>query len=1057
MKLEEVSMTTQNTPRSSFFRSAALMPFILFLFFFVPWSPHVSGSGAAQEKPVSATGLIDRALEKWRQNETVEYDVKSVLAGSGREKVTFSGMSIIQGSRSRTSLTTGGLGILLVKDGEHCWNMVMPSGFAGARSTFKAPRDLYLEAVHPLTRMIHSGASVHDPLDPGTILSVLLDCYDLEYKGTTEWNSLPTYRIEGLLKKKLLNRKTLGAGQEDSQVRPFSIRKMRLLLSKDSLVPARVDFFESTPYRASCSLFFSRVKTGIAAKDEVFRFEPSAQGQVHDLEERYRKLADRSASRSSGQGDQAERSRLSAHEILERAREKWDGLGNAGFDFKLTFFTGEMPVDITGRIVVQGELGRFEAKMELMKIRTVMVNDGRFFWTEIVSPFDPGKVMVYKRSSEKVSGREPDFNQGLGGFLAEPAGVPDPIDMIEILFEDFDLEYTGTTEWQGNSVHLVTAEPARGSESGEEDLPIGPARILFHEESLLLAGIEILGTTSEGLFCSLVILDLETDWRIPDGTFHYEAPEGAVLVDVDEEFRKALRIPPDCDKPALPLSRKACFDKVSEDRRLELIIAGDGTVSGYRSTSLTGNLLSRAPMRHNVEKFSDIDELRSLFSYASEIHGTLMEVVGGRTFESDDVDLVIYASAEAPCLHLQGILETARSYGSNIRRIHLAAQDEETGEEGLLTFHLPHTIGIAGPEEEHRNLANWYRVHMKASENGPEYALSDARSDDEEWAFETLDSLAQAIDAVKKENKRAGFVPWLDFSYRPYPAVTMKHFVDLITLLQSKGVDLKWEKYGYICVYPGRVEQLPDSEIAGTGSRLPLSDKAAFKTVPGDPEILQITFDKDGTVLSGGKRFNGPERIRSLLYFSAKRSRKEDDGCSNLNIFFHAPRDLPLRHLIHFILVCCQEDIKIYKLYLIVRDPKAKKNGVIPFFLPRDVGVNSLPMEPEELALLHTVIFTGYPDGPHYELCRVLDAHSTEAFDTLSDLENRIDTLKEKNPKTSFTFALGGFPLDPGPPGSSIVCVEDLAALLTSLSLRDVDLEAKKSNFYIEEEIIEDG
>lgn len=1046
-------MTKLDISRSTRF---LLLPFLFLIALPGTWIAPGTGAAAAQEQSFSAGDLVRRAVDKWEGGGAWEYSLRTVL-DSGGEQVIFTGNSVVLGTASRTRLfTPGELEFVLVKNGEVCWTVIRPSGSTGARNIFKSPRDLYLSAVHPLTRMVSTSTSVHDPLDPGTILAVLEECYDLEYGGTTARNGVPTHVVDGVLKRSIAARKTMGAGREDSTLRPAEIRKVRLLLSKEDLLPSRLDLFESSPYKATCSFFFSRIASGITVNEEIFQYDPPEGTAVHDLGERYRKAASRAAAEASALAVKGRGALPSAEEILERAREKWSSLSNVGFNFTFSIFTEGIPVEFAGKLFVQGELGRFESGMEIMDLHTVMVNDGRFFWTEIRSPFNTDGPVVYKRNVEKLKEKQPDFQEGINSFLQNPTGVPDPIELIEIFTGGLKMEYEGTTEWEGHRVHLLAGESSSKNGSAEETSSINHIRIFFHEESMILAGLEICDKESEGLTGSLVLSDLKTNWRIPDGTFRYEPPEEATVFDVDEERKKALRIPASVDRPALPISRKSCFDRVSEDKRLDLILSEDGSILGYKSSSLSADFLSNTPMKHNVEKFSDTAALLPLFTYAGDLFGTTTERVGGRSFEYTDVDLVIHASPAVPCHILQEVLEYGRSYGSSIRRIHFAVQDRETGEEGLLTLHLPHCIGIRGSHKDPRNLSNWYRVHFKATLAGPEYALSDASNDEEQWAFDSLGALEKAIDAVKKANKRAGFVLWLDSPLESNPRITMEDFIDLLTLLVSRGVDLKWEEYGYICIYPGRIEQGPEPLEAAREFVLPLSDQAAFGKVSDGP-ILEVVFGSDGTVTVSGKKYEGSEGYRRLLYFFTKKEERDYSGSSKVNVFFRAPKDLPLRHIFQFIVQGGASDVMIYRIYLAVRDGETDKEGIIPFFLPHDVGVNSLTMDREMLSHLHQIVFTGYPNRPHFELSRVLSDDAGESFYSLRDLENRIDSLKTGNPKAEFTFALGSFPVEADPPGTASATVKDLADLLTSLSVRGVDLEAKKSSFYIEDEIIEDG
>ena len=253
-----------------------------------------------------------------------------------------------------------------------------------------------------------------------------------------------------------------------------------------------------------------------------------------------------------------------------------------------------------------------------------------------------------------------------------------------------------------------------------------------------------------------------------------------------------LTLPPGIEKPDLPLSDKACFEKI-EGRgvRLEVILYMDGSILGFEKKTLS---LSEGTENHAV-RYEGVDAIRRLLQYAASM-GEKKKSGGGK-LHTADVDLVVYASGDVLLDHLQRLMFIACEYRIGINRFHFGVKDKKTGDKGLIPYFLPLALGVVKSKGEGGKKAEpeRYQVVLYAYPDKPVYALEKMTGERGKKEYYTFKDLGKALDALKEQKRKAhvvlvlGGVPLETGNQKK--TVTLQTFVDLMTFVASRGVDLK--------------------------------------------------------------------------------------------------------------------------------------------------------------------------------------------------------------------------------------------------------------------------
>ena len=252
---------------------------------------------------------------------------------------------------------------------------------------------------------------------------------------------------------------------------------------------------------------------------------------------------------------------------------------------------------------------------------------------------------------------------------------------------------------------------------------------------------------------------------------------------------RQLTLPQDMEKPSLSISKEAFFGEVSKKSTLlEVILNKDGSLIGFEKRTLAG---------FHAKRYEGHADFRRLFHFAANL-GKREVVSNGKSNDSlADLDLVVYASSKIPLSHFQKMMHVACEDGIGIYRYHIGVQDKETKKKGILTYHIPLVFVKSDDPDQKDFLSNDYCVTLYAWPKGCQYEFAKPKGEAE--YFDSLAELGKRIDVLKKEHPEARFrftlggIP-LDAPMEKEESPTVQDLVDLMTLLASKGADLKCRK-----------------------------------------------------------------------------------------------------------------------------------------------------------------------------------------------------------------------------------------------------------------------
>lgn len=207
-------------------------------------------------------------------------------------------------------------------------------------------------------------------------------------------------------------------------------------------------------------------------------------------------------------------------------------------------------------------------------------------------------------------------------------------------------------------------------------------------------------------------------------------------------------------------------------------------------------------------------------------------------------------------------------------------------------------------------------------------------------------------------------------------------------------------------------------------------------------------------------------QLRAALFHARRLNYVEDDGCSVIDLVIYAAPDVPFMRLAKVMQVAGEERLKIYRIHFAVRDPDSGKEGVVTYYLPRQVALVNAEAAPPDGR--YEVFFCGLGDGtPLYEIKAIQGprgpvrkkdkaaaAASGKQFNTLEEFLKAFDACRKKHAGAHFYFTLGGVPIDLEPSERDRIRTQDFVDLLAGLTVRGVDTKMT-APVYVEE-IIEE-
>jgi hypothetical protein len=256
-------------------------------------------------------------------------------------------------------------------------------------------------------------------------------------------------------------------------------------------------------------------------------------------------------------------------------------------------------------------------------------------------------------------------------------------------------------------------------------------------------------------------------------------------------LEKQLTLPKDAEKPDPPQSDSACFGKLAGGVLLEVILYENGSILGFEKRTLQ-DVMDRTS--HAV-RFRGDQNIRRLFQYAARLGGTKKLVDSEHALEMADVDLVIHAAPGVHFEHFFRLIRVACEDGIRIYRFHLVVRDRETGKKGLLTYYMPGLALTGETPEEKKRVAGMYSVGFWPAPDDLHFTFGKLSGEGSEVTVRSLKELEEEIEVLQKSNPDASIGLELHVPLEAPPSVkkpaVMKDLVDLMTLLGSKGADLK--------------------------------------------------------------------------------------------------------------------------------------------------------------------------------------------------------------------------------------------------------------------------
>lgn len=447
---------------------------------------------------------------------------------------------------------------------------------------------------------------------------------------------------------------------------------------------------------------------------------------------------------------------LAEDDTLEQALKNWDAL--EGVEFGVEILSSAMVDDeIRGRCYIRRDQARMELHYTKTDSRVLVVDDGHFIWTEMVTARISGRPHVDKSTKGLYGARR---NNLLAMVTTEP-GAPNPAEALKILGASYDLEDRGELVWLGLTVRCMEGEIKQGLKARKErgdilDL-VRRGRILLDKDSLLPRGVELYHESPDN--CSFIqyFFDYKMELSVEDSAFRYRPPADAIITDETEEFRKGFRLSKTVKKPAPSLSESAFFKAMPEGNVLELILYRDGSIQA----------LDR--------NHKSIDAIRTLFRQVNDVSGV---TPSGEC----DVDVAVYTGSGVPLGHLLRIMQVGSEEGIRIHRYLFAARDKKTKQAGFLSYDDNFD---PGPK---LNI-----VVLATGEGGPVYKLRDAADEGKERSFHKLADLERALEKLCEKDadvKIRLVLERVPLKGKIHAKVKTKHLIDLMTLLYGMGVEL---------------------------------------------------------------------------------------------------------------------------------------------------------------------------------------------------------------------------------------------------------------------------
>jgi len=257
---------------------------------------------------------------------------------------------------------------------------------------------------------------------------------------------------------------------------------------------------------------------------------------------------------------------------------------------------------------------------------------------------------------------------------------------------------------------------------------------------------------------------------------------------------------------------------------------------------------------------------------------------------------------------------------------------------------------------------------------------------------------------------------------------------------------------------------------------LPLSKKACFGKVYEKSVLLEVILNNDGSVLGFEKRtlnllfsskvhakkYTGTGHIRGLLQYASKQggmikvSEKspELDG-ADVDLVIYASPDVPLAGLCKLMQVACEENIKIYRYHIGVKDEETGKNGILSYCPPMDIGLPDGDSGEEGKPDRYEVMIWTHSTESAYSIVSTNKEEKT--YKSLDELEKALDDIKKRSPDAEITMGIGGVPLHLRSPEKPAVTVKDLVDVMTLLVSKGAELTKPRiDEIEMIEEIIEE-
>lgn len=222
---------------------------------------------------------LDQALKNWDALEGVEFNVEILSFAMVDDEIR--GRCYIRKDQARMELdyTKTNSRVLVVDDGHFIWTEMASARISGRLRVDKTTKGLYGARRDSILVMVTTEPGAPNPAEA---LKILGASYDFEDRGELEWLGLTVRCLEGEIKKGVTTRKE----QEDILDR---VKRARILLEKDSLLPRGVELYSESPDQCSFIQYFTDYKTDLSVGDSAFRYRPPAGAIVTDATEEFKK------------------------------------------------------------------------------------------------------------------------------------------------------------------------------------------------------------------------------------------------------------------------------------------------------------------------------------------------------------------------------------------------------------------------------------------------------------------------------------------------------------------------------------------------------------------------------------------------------------------------------------------------------------------------------------------------------------------------------------------------------------------------------------------------